>query len=113
MPATYDDANLVVQLVRWGAETGIDEAASELFADGFDPETAKMDDAPVRKMLQFGEVIGTLVKQGVLDRGLVLDLWWVKGAWARVQPTAQRERTRLGEARLYENFEALAESAGS
>jgi hypothetical protein len=108
MVATYDDANLIVQLVRWGTEMGLDEAAQALFADGFDPSSASADDVPVRKMLSFGEVVGTLVKQGVLNRDLVVDLWWVTGLWARVQPAAERERERLGERRLYENFEALA-----
>lgn len=111
MVATYDDAKLVVELVRWGTEMGLDEAMPALFADSFDPNTASGDDPPVRKMLGFGEVIGTLVKQGVLDRGLALDLWWVKGSWARVQPAAERQRSRLHEPRLYENFEALAATA--
>ncbi len=111
MGATYDDAALVVQLVRWGTELDLDEVAQTLFADGFDPATASMGEPAVRKMLQFGEVVGTLVKQGVLDRGLVLDLWWVEGGWARVGPAAKRERLRLGEPRLYENFEALVDSA--
>ena len=73
MVATYDDANLVVQLVRWGTEMGLDDAVHTLFADGFDPAQASIDEPAVRKMLSFGEVIGTLVKQGVLDRGLVAD----------------------------------------
>jgi hypothetical protein len=113
MVATYDDANLVVQLVRWGTEMGLQDAAYALFDDGFEPQGASVDEPAVRKMLGFGEVIGTLVKQGVLDRGLVQDLWWPSGAWARVGPAAERERQRLGEPRLYENFEALAASAGS
>ena len=111
MPATYDDANLVVQILRWGADIGLDEATGALFADGFDPEGADAHDPSVRTMLQFGEVVGTLVKQGVLDRGLVLDLWWISGSWARVGPAARRERERLDEPRLYENFEALAATA--
>jgi hypothetical protein len=111
MGATYDDAGLVVQLVRWGTELDLDEVAQTLFADGFDPSEASMSDPAVRKMLQFGEVVGTLVKQDVLDRDLVLDLWWVEGGWSRVGPAAKRERLRLGEPRLYENFEALANSA--
>ena len=112
MVATYDDANLVVQLVRWGTEMGLDDAVHTLFADGFDPAQSSVDEPAVRKMLSFGEVIGTLVKQGVLDRGLVADLWWATGLWARVGPAAEGERERLGEPRLYENFEALAASAG-
>lgn len=108
MPATYDDANIVMHILRWGAETGLESAVPALFADGFDPENASVDDQAVRKTLAFGELVGTFVKQGVLDRGLTMDLWWIDGLWARVGPAAKRERARLGEARLYENFEALA-----
>jgi Domain of unknown function (DUF4760) len=110
--ATYDDANLVVQLTRWGSEMQLDEAVQVLFSEGFDPASASTDEAAVRKVLGFGEVVGTLVKQGVLNRGLVLDLWWVTGLWARVEPAAKRLRERLGEDKLYENFEALAAGAG-
>jgi hypothetical protein len=111
MPATYDDAALVVQLARWGTELGVDDAAHAIFADTFDPATSSVDDPSVRKLLSFGEVVGTLVKQGVLNRELVLDLWWVTGVWKQVAPAAKRERDRLGEERLYENIEALAEGA--
>jgi hypothetical protein len=111
--ATYDDANLIVQLVRWGTEMGLDEAVQVLFTEGFEPSSASTDEVSVRKVLGFGEVVGTLVKQGVLNRDLVLDLWWVSGLWARVQPAAERQRERLGQGRLYENFEALAASAGT
>ena len=113
MPATYDDAALIVQLARWGTELGLDDAAHRVFSDRFDPERASIDDPDIRKVLEFGELVGTLVKQGVLDRGLVLDLWWVEGMWGRIRPTALRERDRLGDKRLYENLEALAESARS
>jgi hypothetical protein len=108
MPATYDDANLIVQLIRWTTEMGLDEAGQAVFADSFDPVTASVDDPSVRKFLQFGEAVGTLVKQGVLDRGLVLDMWWIEGIWQRLRVAALAERERLGEPRLYENIEALA-----
>ena len=110
MPATYDDAALIVQLVRWGTEMGLDEASTALFSDGFDAASASVNDPPVRKMLTFGETVATLVKNGVLDKRLVLDLWWVQGAWARVAPAARRERERLEQPRLYENVEELASS---
>jgi hypothetical protein len=108
MAATHEDAALVMQLLRWGAAIGLDEAATSLFASTFDPEAASASDAPVMKMLTFGETIATLVKHNVLDEGLVQDLWWVDGTWVRVGPAARRERERLGEPRLFENFEALA-----
>jgi hypothetical protein len=113
MVATYEDAALVVQLVRWGTEMGLEEATHALFADGFDAEVASIDHPSVRKMLLFGETVGTLVKHGILDKELVQDLWWIDGSWGRVGPTARRERQRLGEPSLYENFDALAANAGS
>lgn len=108
MVAAYDDANLIVQLARWGTEMGLDEAIQVLFSEGFEPGSASTDEASVRKVLNFGEVVGTLVKRGVLNQDLVLDLWWVAGLWARVGPAATKDRERIGQARLYENFEALA-----
>jgi hypothetical protein len=108
MPASYDDANLVMQIVRWGTEMGLADAVQSVLADDFDPETAGPDDPAVQKVLNFGEVVGTFVKQGVLDRGLVMDMWWMEGLWARVGGAAERLREHLGEPRLSENFEALA-----
>jgi hypothetical protein len=108
MAATYEDAALIVELVRWGTEMGLDDAGRVLFADEFDAETASVRDAPVGKMLAFGETVGTLVKHGILDRALVLDLWAVQASWSRVGPAGRRERERMGEPRIYENFEALA-----
>ena len=110
MPATYDDAALIVQLVRWGTEMKLDEAAGALFADEFDADMASVNDPPVRKSLMFGETVATLVQNGVLDKRLVLDMWSVRGSWERVAPAARRERERLEQPRLYENMEALAAS---
>jgi hypothetical protein len=111
MPATYEDANLVVQLLRWASQLGVVEAVSAVTADDYDVDSASADDPAVRALLSFGETVGTFVKQGVLDRGLVDDLWWFDGVWRRVGPPALRQRERLGESRLFENFEALATKA--
>jgi hypothetical protein len=108
MPASYEDANLVMQIVRWGQEMALPDAVMAVLGDGFDPETTERDDPSVSKVLQFGEVVGTFVNQGVLDRGLATDMWWIEGLWSRVAPTAGRQREHLGEPRLWENFEKLA-----
>jgi hypothetical protein len=113
MVATYDDAALVVQLVRWGTDLGLSDAVHTLLSDVFDPSSASTNDVAVRKVLEFGEVVGTLVKQNVLNKDLVLDLWWAAGAWERVKIAAEHERERLGEPRLYENFQALAQAANA
>ena len=108
MPATYDDANLVMKLLTWGATMNLQEAIGKIFQARFDPETADFNDGQIQTILNFGETVGTFVKQGVLDRGLVEDLWWFEGIWARVGGAALRQRDLLGEARIFENFEALA-----
>lgn len=111
MPATYDDANLMVQLLRWGADIDLPDAVGEVMSPDFDPDTADGHSPAVRTVLTFMETVGTFVGQGVLDRGLVDDLFWVKGVWDRVGPAALKERERAGEPRLYENIEKLASRA--
>ena len=108
MPATYDDANLLVQLLRWGADIELPSAIGDVLSDGFDREAADGNDPAVRTVLSFFETIGTLVKQGVLDRALVEDLFWIDGVWTRVGAAAVKQREHMGEPRLFENFEALA-----
>src|SRR5579883_634115 len=106
---TRDDAQLMIQIAQWGTALGIEDAMPRVFADDFDPQTADaMTDAAVRKLLMFGESIGTLTKHDLLSAKLVHDWLWVEGLWARVGPAALKQRERFGEPRLYENFEALA-----
>jgi hypothetical protein len=113
---TPEDARLMIQLARWGTTLGIEEMLPSLFDESFDPEIADaLADRPVRTLLMFGESVGTLVKHDLLSDELVHDWLWIEGIWARVGPAAGRLRERLGEPRLYENFEALAsrsEAAG-
>jgi hypothetical protein len=108
MPGSREDAQLVVQLAQWAATMGLDEAASAVLADTFEPGSATMQDVPVRRVLNFYETIGTLVKNGLLDRELILDWLWVQGMWERVAPAIERAREKFGEPRLGENFESLA-----
>jgi hypothetical protein len=111
-PPTRDDAQLLVQLAQWGTALGAEKALRDVFAADFDPDTADpLEDDAVRTLLFFGESIGTLTKHGLLSAELVADWLWVEGVWARVGPAAHRQRERLGEPRLYENFEALAATA--
>jgi hypothetical protein len=106
---THDDALLMVQIAQWGTSLGIQDALAKLFADDFDPEKADATNDPaVRNVLLYGESIGTLTKHDLLSRVLVDDWIWVEGLWSRVGPAALRLREKLGEPRLYENFEALA-----
>ena len=106
--ASQDQATVLLQLAQWGTALGLEDSFQVLFSDDFNPDTATTDDPHVVRLLEFGEMLGTLTKHGLLDTELALDTWWVSGAWARVAPAAMRDRERLGESSLYVNFEALA-----
>jgi hypothetical protein len=107
MVATYDDAGLLVQLMRWSTEMKLEDGFSVIFAEGFDPDATDRNDLAVGRVLLFGETVGALVKHGVLNRALLLDVFWADGIWSRVGPSALRARERAGDPRLYENFESL------
>ena len=67
---------------------------------------------PLAKSDSWGETVGTLTKNGLLDIDLVLDWLWVSGLWTRVGPAAVKLREKHGVPELYENFEALAKRQG-
>ncbi|MDX6309709.1 MAG: hypothetical protein QOI06_2755 [Nocardioidaceae bacterium] len=108
-----EDGALLVQLSQWGSAMGLEEAMHAVWADDFDPEAASAEDILVSRLLNWGETIGTLTKNGLIDTDLVLDWLWVSGVWARVGPAARKQRDKHGVQALYENFEALAAKQGS
>lgn len=110
--ATYDDAKIVVQLARWSTEMGLDEAMKEVFSDGFNAKDGSSDSDAARKVLHFGETVGSLVKHNVLDFDLISDLFWFAGLWDRVAAYAKHARDTAGEPRIYEHFEALVAKVG-
>lgn len=111
--ADRQDGALLVQLSQWGSAMGLEEAMHAIWADDFDPEAASAEDILVSRLLNWGETIGTLTKNGLIDTDLVLDWLWVSGVWARVGPAARKQRDKHGVPALYENFEALAAKQGS
>ena len=106
--AEQHDATLLVQLAQWGASMNLEEALEAIWAPDFDPADADPSDRMVRRVLTFGETVGTLTKNSLLDTALVIDWLWVAGIWARVGPAVEKMRADTGVAALYENFEALA-----
>ncbi|WP_062314371.1 DUF4760 domain-containing protein [Demequina rhizosphaerae] len=106
--STKEDASLMTQLLQWHTSAGGMEASMALMSPDFDADSASVLDKPVFVMLMMGETVGTYVKQGVLDAGLVYDLWAVGLMWSRVAPAALRQREEYGVPALWENFEALA-----
>jgi hypothetical protein len=107
MAGTIEDAKLIVELAKWGAMMDIGSATGEIFGEEFDPQAASASDDSVRTLLVFYETIGTLVKNDLLNRDLVLDWLWAAGVWERTGPAAIKLREQTNP-RMFENFEALA-----
>ena len=95
--ADRQDATLMVQLASWGSTMGLEEAMQAVWADDFDAEAASPRDVLVSRLLNWGETIGTLTKNGLLDTDLVLDWLWVAGVWKRVEAAALKARDEAGE----------------
>jgi hypothetical protein len=110
MTTTRDDGMLMIQIMRWGTEMGLDDALSSIFSEEFDPKGG-MDNPSVRTALAFGETVGALVKHGHLDRDLARDIIWFDGIWARVGHHALAARAQEDEPSLYEHFEAMVTRA--
>jgi hypothetical protein len=106
--ATQADAKLMMQILQWSTEAGAMDGMLTLLSPAFDPESAKVEDRAVFLNLMMGETIGTFVKQGLLDKDLVTDLWAPGIIWERVGPAALRQRDEYGVPALWENFELLA-----
>jgi hypothetical protein len=115
--ATHEDAQLLVQLLG----TPMAQRATdglELLHDYRNPPTYEQfaADHPrgsegarcVHALLNLNEMIGTFVKNDLLDRDLVYDLLWVAGAWDRCRSIALHFREESGNAEIYANFERLA-----
>ncbi|MHB1988060.1 MAG: DUF4760 domain-containing protein [Acidimicrobiales bacterium] len=68
----------------------------------------------VMALLTVGERVGTFVKNGVLHRGLALDLIAMHAVWNRCSSIVHDLRDHRGNPKLFENMEWLAnQSPGS
>ncbi|MDX6218442.1 MAG: hypothetical protein QOJ48_123 [Frankiales bacterium] len=114
---TVADAQLLISLMNGPLAMRAADGMDLLWAYDKPPTFAKFNkDHPhgsegaraVSAVLAMNETIGTFVKQGLLDRGLVYDLFWVAGVWERCAPIALHYREKTGVPEMYENFEALA-----
>jgi hypothetical protein len=104
---TREDAQLMLQIAQWGTSLGVIDAMNQVLSEDFDPYDAEATDPPIQKILTYAETIGTLVKRDLISKELVDDWLWIDGLWARVGPAAIKQRDKMEEERLYENFEAM------
>lgn len=115
--ATLQDAQLVMSILNGPTAMRALDGMQALWAYTEPPTWEEFDSdyprtsttaADVAAVLNLNETIGTFVKQGLLDRGLVYDLLWVKGAWEQCQHIALHMREAADNPEIYANFERLA-----
>ena len=114
---TKDDANLMIQLMRWGAADGLQDAMNWIWSDEFISDYDEFIAKYPRGSKEYGnatkvcgwfESIGTLYKQNLLNGELLFDWLTIKLPWSRLSSFAKGVRSAAGEPRLYENFEMMA-----
>jgi len=116
---TYDDANIMLQLARWGAEAGINKAANFLWSDAyiedFDEFRKKhpigsKENGYIAALCGWYESLAALWVNGLLNEKLINDWVAVFLVWERVRGFALGTREQTGEPSIYEHFEALAKA---
>ena len=116
---TYQDATLLIQLAQWGAASGALEAANWMWSDQFVPDYAKFVEkyppgsegfANASRICNYMETIGTLYKQGLFNEELLFDWLAVDLLWDKMKGFALGWREQTGDAKIYENFEAMAKA---
>lgn len=114
---TYDDANVLLQVVQYWEIAGISDATNWIWSDEFDPDYATFVEkhpigsegyGRVRKALNAFETLGALWKNELFNETLLFDWMLVAPFWNRVSPFVLGMREKAGTASLYENFEAMA-----
>jgi hypothetical protein len=116
---TQADAQIMIQLAQLATSMQIDRGDAllrhhreqggltyEQFNEAY--KAPSPDGSAILAVLKWHETVGTLVKQGLLDRGLVLDWLWVAGSWEQCRAIALGQRAETGIDAMWENFEALA-----
>jgi hypothetical protein len=115
--AGKEDAQLLVQLARLGADMNLADANGFLWSDEFVADYGEFkrkfpsgsDGARhVGSIAGFYETVATLVKNDLISAELIHDWLGSDLVWRRLEKILVGQREESGERRLWENFEALA-----
>lgn len=60
------------------------------------------------RLVGFGEIVGLLVRRGLLREEIAHDRWMLRGPWSWLRLTVEQERTRFGPS-FAQNFEWIAD----
>jgi len=116
---TAEDARLVVEFAKLGAQTGLSEAVDWVWSDQFPPNyddfvkkypRGSKEHARATQICGFYETIGALWKHGLISEELLFEWLWISGVWERMKGFALAQRKAAKNERIYELFEAMAEA---
>ncbi len=107
MTQTRDEAQLMIELARWGTDMGLEQALAAMFVPVDETKGTGEGDPDVRTVLWFFEFVGAMVKRDAISLEFVRDVWWVDGIWPLVKEHVMQAREGSGESSLYEHFEAM------
>lgn len=114
MPATYDDAQVMLRCGALFQEMNLGATSAWVFSEDFPTDHAEFTAAHPAGSERFGELmryagfyetVATLWKHELFDEDLLFD--WMLVPWDRVGGVLVGFREDQGVPRLYENFEAL------
>ena len=114
MPATYDDATVMLQLATLYQNMDLTGTSSWIFSDDFPTEYAAFVAAnppgsdrfnEFMRYASYYETLGTLWKHDLFDEDLLFD--WALIPWNRVSAILKGYREEREVPRLFENFEAM------
>jgi hypothetical protein len=119
MPATYDDANLILRLYELRREEKL-RTARAWFVKSFKPQSfhevrelyppGSEQDAYVRMVLSYWDMVGSFITSGVLN----FELFAASGSelllvWSRIRKLAPEAREAYKNPRAYENLEKVGQ----
>jgi hypothetical protein len=116
---TYEDANLMLQLIRWGSEAGTMDASSFRWSDDFEEDFeafnkkypwGSQEQKYATLICSWNESLAALWVNGLLNEKLIRDWVAVDMTWNRIKNYALGIREQSGNPKIYEHFEALAKA---
>lgn len=116
---TYEDATIMLQLARLGAESGNPKAFSFMWSDKFEVEFATFQekypagtkgDRYISQVCGWFETLGALWVNGLLNEKLISDWIDADRVWQRVKGYALGIRELSGNPKIYEHFKTLAKA---
>jgi len=117
---TRDDADIMLRVAQLGALQNTGEAVAFVWSDDFPTDYTdfrakfpkgkrSQEESLLNRWLGWFETVGTLYRNGLFSEDLLFDWLAVDWAWDRVKGVALGLRGEMGEPRMWENFEYMAE----